>query len=115
METGMIISVTVLALLGLAFAVPNYLAIRYALLGGGAVAGTAPGAAVSAPAARTRKRRPVGTGAFMWKALSPFVFAVSVILGIALGDVAGIALVGAALLNLIWGMRGWRDYQPGKR
>lgn len=106
----MAITVSVLVLLAAALALPNYLAVRYALLGGVSPQGAAvrigrkasPGrtAAVAAPR--------LDRGIYLWKALSPLLFAVCLILGIAVGGVAGIALAAVAFLNLVWGMMGWR-------
>jgi len=115
-----IISITVLTVIGLALLVPNYLAVRFALLEG---ASAGPAAARSR-AVTTRVSGHRGSGslwarvtqrAYSWKALSPLVFAVSVIMGIALGGIIGIAVVVLALLNLLWGATGWGAYIPGKR
>lgn len=116
---GMVIAVSVLALLVAAFLVPNYLAIRHGMFGGvtaAAAGGGAPVAAIpAAKAVQVRKPMRGGEVIFAWKALSPFVFAFSVILGIALSGIPGLVLVGLALLNLVWGFFGWGNYIPGKQ
>jgi hypothetical protein len=114
----MVIAVLALAVLGAAFLVPNYMAIRYAMFGGGvgvAAAGGAAAAGAPVIAVKFRKRSRGGEGLFAWKALSPFVFAFSVILGIALSGIPGLVLVALATANLVWGMLGWSNYIPGKR
>lgn len=113
---GWVIAVISLATLGAMVLLPNYLAIRYALLGGSEAA-AAGGAAAATPAATTvrRRGRSLVERGYMWKALSPFLFAFSVILGIALGGVPGIVLVAVMFLNLVLGFMGWDAYIPGKR
>ena len=112
----MVIAIPTLVLIVLAFALPNYLAVRYAVFGGapGAPAAAAPG---EAPVARRKNQAwlKFTRRGHLWKALSPFVFAASVILGLGLGGVAGISLVALATLNLAWGLLGWDGYVPGRR
>lgn len=116
---GMVIAVSVLVVLAAAFLVPNYLAIRHGMFGGVTAAAAGGGAPVAVvPAAKAAKVRKLGRGGeviFAWKALSPFVFAFAVILGIALSGIPGLVLVGLALLNLVWGFFGWANYIPGKK
>lgn len=109
------ITIPVLVVLAVLFILPNYIAVRYALLGDILEArrfqprralSARRGAAADAPAAAppVAQRRPV----HLWKALSPLLFAVCLILGIAIGETAGLALAGVAFLNLLWGFTGWR-------
>ncbi|HWI64541.1 MAG TPA: hypothetical protein VNT75_22140 [Symbiobacteriaceae bacterium] len=116
----MVITIPTLALLVLAIALPNYLAVRYAVFGGSPVAPVTEGGSVSLAPARGRARRSelfakLTQRGYLWKALSPFVFAASVILSLGLGGVAGISLVVLAALNLVWGFLGWSGYVPGRR
>lgn len=113
---NMVIAVISLAVLGVAVLLPNVLAIRFALLGGsgtGAVAGGAAPALKAARTARTGGRGLLDRG-YMWKALSPLLFAVSVILAIALGGIAGVVVVSVSFLNLVLSFIGWGNYIPGK-
>lgn len=113
MEMGAIVGYTTLAILALALAVPNYLAIRYALFSGAAAA--AGGAEVATvPAAKVQKVSRLGEFGFMWKALSPILFAVGFILGLGIGGPVGTGLILLTLLNLILGLIGWGSYIPGK-
>ncbi|MFO7274881.1 MAG: hypothetical protein DIU55_008440 [Bacillota bacterium] len=50
---------------------------------------------------------------YLWKALSPLVFALTVMFGIAVGGKAGYVLMGLGLINLLLGLWGWDDYVPG--
>lgn len=116
----MVITISTLALLVLAIALPNYLAVRYAVFGGSPVAPVTAGesAAGLAPARGARRSElfaKLTQRGYLWKALSPFVFAASVILGLGLGGAAGIGLVTLAALNLVWGFLGWNGYVPGRR
>lgn len=115
---GWVIAVISLATLGAMVLLPNYLAIRYAMFGGSEVAAAGGAAAAAAVGARPARKAAgwkwVQRG-YMWKALSPFLFAFSVILGIAVGGVAGIVLVSVMFLNLVLGFMGWDAYIPGKR
>lgn len=99
----MIVSISVLGILGVAFLIPNYLAIRYALLDGGNRTAVA-GAVAMAPATAVKTTT---SAIYAWKALSPLLFATSVIIGLALGDVVGAAIVILAFANLLFGLRGW--------
>ncbi|HWI51990.1 MAG TPA: hypothetical protein VNT01_07600 [Symbiobacteriaceae bacterium] len=111
----MVIAIPTLVLIVLAFALPNYLAVRYAVFGG------APGAPAAAPGTTPAVRRKnqawlkFTRRGYLWKALSPFVFAACVILGLGLGGAVGISLVAVATLNLAWGLIGWDGYVPGRR
>lgn len=118
----MIHTVIWLTILGVALLVPNALAIRFALLGiddapaSGAInigAPVAKVAAVSRPKAK-RSSPNLARRGFLWKALSPLFFGFTVVLGLAVGGVAGYALMGAGLLNLLWGFWGWDGYIPGQ-
>lgn len=115
----MVIAVVGLALMVVAFAVPNYLAVRYAVFGG-APGGAAAGGAVAANSAVghtgvKKDRLAFARRGYLWKALSPLLFAASVILGLGLGGVIGLTLVGLALLNLVFGLIGWDGYVPGRK
>ena len=115
----MVITISTLALLVLAIALPNYLAVRYAVFGGSPVKPVTTGATIGLVPARGARRSELFAKltqrGYLWKALSPFVFAASVILGLGLGGLAGISLVVLAALNLVWGFLGWSDYVPGRR
>lgn len=112
-----------LTILGIALLVPNVLAIRLAVFGDGtasATLATGTGAAaakatvVTRPAVRRASPQFVRRG-YLWKALSPFLFGVTVILGLALDGAVGYAVMGAGLLNLVFGILGWDAYIPGKK
>jgi len=113
----MAIAVPVLVLLAAVFALPNYLAIRYALLGEGTAAArgfsvrrrsrTAQTAQAGQAAQAPAVPRPRGV-LHLWKALSPLVFAVAVIIAIAVGEMPGMVIAGVGLLNLLFGLTGWR-------
>lgn len=118
----MIHTIIWLTILGIVLLVPNVLAVRLALLGAGdapagvVVTAGAPGARAIAPARPKVKRSSpqlVRRG-YLWKALSPLFFGVTVILGLAVSGIAGYAIMGAGLLNLLWGTWGWDGYIPGK-
>lgn len=122
----MAIAIPALILIVVAFALPNYLAVRLGVFGGGALAAspeaaqTAPAAPVAAPtAARARRQRisPKFTrGGYLWKALSPMLFAVGLIFGIALGGVAGTVITVGTFLNMVLGFMGWDfNFVGGKR
>ncbi|HLN61601.1 MAG TPA: hypothetical protein VK464_08630 [Symbiobacteriaceae bacterium] len=112
MEMGAIVGYTTLAILALALAVPNYLAIRYAMFSGAAAAG---GAGVAAmPVAKAQKVSRLGEFGFMWKALSPILFAVGFIIGLGVGGPVGTGMILLTLLNLVLGFIGWGSYIPGK-
>lgn len=118
----MAITIPVLILLVAFFAVPNYLAIRYALFGGSGATATAaaggPTVAVAAAPVAAGRRLAGGNWAsrgFGWKALSPILFSLGVILSIAVGGVAGIAIISVATLNLIWGFLGWNGHYVNNR
>lgn len=101
-----------------AFAVPNYLAVRYAVFGGAPGAAVAGGAVAAGAGGRTagkKDRLAFARRGYLWKALSPLLFAASVILGLGSGGVIGYSLVGLALLNLVWGFIGWDSYVPGRK
>jgi len=109
--SGMIITVAVLVILAVLFLLPNYIAVRYALLGDvlaggqGVVRRRKEAAPAEQAAAAPVLRRTVLQ---LWKAFSPLVFAICLILAIAVGGMEGLALAGAAFLNLLWGFTGWR-------
>lgn len=106
----MIVSVVILAVVGIAFLVPNVMAVRYAVMGG------APGArAASGTVAAAGPRRSPFAFGYAWKTLSPLFFVVAVVLGLGQGGPIGLAIVGLAMLNLIFGFLGWKDYVPGKK
>lgn len=114
----MIYTVIWLTLLGAALLLPNVLAVRFAVLGVGdaPAAVTVPAAMVKA-AARPKVRRPSPQFArrgYLWKAVSPIILGVTVVLGLAVGGVAGYGLMGLGLLNLLWGVWGWDAYVAGK-
>ncbi|MDF2627405.1 MAG: hypothetical protein K0R39_1236 [Symbiobacteriaceae bacterium] len=114
----MVIAVVGIALLVVAFAVPNYLAVRYAVFGG-APGAVAAGGAVTAAAAGgvsgiKRDRLAFARRGYLWKALSPLLFAMSVILGLGLGGALGLSLVALATLNLVWGFIGWDGFVAGR-
>lgn len=108
----MVVAILTLALLAVAFAVPNYLAVRYAVFGG------APGAPATVGAVKGARRS--GSPAFarrgyLWKALSPLIFAVSIIVGLGLGGAVGAGIVALAALNLAFGLIGWDAFRPGRK
>lgn len=115
----MIHTVIWLTVLGIALLVPNVLAVRLALLGVGdapagmAVTTRAPGAKALAQA-RPRSAPQLARKGYLWKAFSPLLFGVTVILGLAVSGIAGYAIMGVGLLNLLWGAWGWDGYIPGK-
>jgi len=114
----MAIAVPVLALLALAFILPNYLAIRYALLGDGTAAAGGFSLRRKSRAAQTAQTAQIAQAApapprprgvlHLWKALSPLLFAIAVIIAIAVGEMPGMVIAGAGLLNLLFGLTGWR-------
>lgn len=57
---------------------------------------------------------PAHARAFGWKALSPIIFATGVLFAIALGGTVGIVLFLLVLVNLIFGLAGWKFYVPGR-
>lgn len=118
----MVYSIIWLSLLGIALLIPNVLAIRLALFGGGNGAVAIAGAG-AAPAARmAAEARPKGVRlspsfvrkGYLWKALSPLMFGLAVVLGLAIGDIPGYVIMGLGLVNLVWGFLGWDGYVPGK-
>jgi hypothetical protein len=114
----MVIAVVGLALMVVMFAVPNYLAVRYAVFGGapgGAEAGGAVTAGAGGRVAAKKDRLAFARRGYLWKALSPLLFAACVILGLGFGGVIGLSVVGLALLNLVWGFIGWDTYVPGRK
>ncbi len=113
MEMGAIVGYTTLAILALALAVPNYLAIRYAMFSGAAAAAGDAGVAAM-PVAKAHKVSRLGEFGFMWKALSPILFAVGFIIGLGVGGPVGTGIILLTLLNLIFGLVGWGSYIPGK-
>lgn len=116
MEMGAIIGYATLAIIGLALAVPNYFAVRYALLGGeigAAPAGAAIGEVPAAKVSKVAKVSKMGEFGFMWKALSPIVFAFAFILGLGIGGPIGTGIVLLTLLNMILGFFGWGGYVAG--
>ncbi|MFZ5815125.1 MAG: hypothetical protein ACOY93_07450 [Bacillota bacterium] len=110
-----------LTILGVALLIPNVLAIRFALLGVGDPVPAIP-ARTSAPARAAAQARPsvkrpsprFVRGGYLWKALSPILFGVSFILGLAIQGPVGYGIMAAGLLNMIWGFLGWDAYIPGK-
>lgn len=122
----MAIAIPALILVVVAFALPNVLAVRLGIFGGGALA-AAPevaqpvaSAPVAAPAAASAKRVRVSPkytrGGYLWKALSPMLFAVGLIFGIAVGGVVGTVIAGGTFLNMVWGFMGWDfNFVGGKR
>ena len=108
----MAIAIPTLALLVLALAIPNYVAVRYAVFGGSPVAPVNGGTVLKLEAHRKRRLADVVRRGYLWKALSPLVFALSMIVGIGLGGVVGLSLVGLAALNLVYGLLGWDGYRP---
>jgi hypothetical protein len=106
-----IVGYTVLAILGLALVLPNYMAIRYAMLSGGGAA--AAGDAAAVPAAKVQKASRLGEFGFMWKALSPMLFAAAFILGLGIGGTIGTGIILLALANTVLGFIGWKSYIPG--
>jgi len=115
----MIHTVIWLSVLGVALLLPNALAIRFALLG----IGDAPvqvSAPASAPVVAARPKVQRSTPqlfrfGYLWKALSPIILGVTVILGMGLGGTVGYALMGLGLLNVIFGFLGWDGYIPGQK
>ncbi len=118
----MVLTVIGLALLGVSLAIPNVLALRLAFADaaereasrararsaartGGRPAG--PRVRLRIPAPRLLRR------GYLWKALSPLVFALSVMFGIAVGGTAGYVLMALGLVNLLLGLWGWDEYVPG--
>ncbi|MFZ5824353.1 MAG: hypothetical protein ACOY94_08505 [Bacillota bacterium] len=112
----MIHTVIWLTVLGIALLVPNVLAVRLALAGADEAPAISSGAKVIAPARRRVKRASpqLARKGYLWKALSPLIFGVTVILGLAVSGTAGYAMMGAGLLNLLWGFWGWDGYTPGQ-
>ena len=118
----MVITVIGLTLLGAALLLPNVLALRLAFASAAereaarVQARTAARTAGGQAAAHVRVRIPAPRlvrRAYLWKALSPLVFAFSVMFGIAVGGTAGYVLMGLGLLNLLLGLWGWDEYVPG--
>jgi hypothetical protein len=120
----MVYTIIWLTILGIALLVPNVLAIRLAIFGDGTASATlatgtgavtaAKATVVTRPAVRRASPKFVRRG-YLWKALSPFLFGVTVILGLALDGAVGYAVMGAGLLNLVFGILGWDAYIPGKK
>ncbi len=131
-----VITALALAFLAVMLVLPNYIAIRYGVFGGNANFAVAAGPGAEAPvpgssgSAQPETRTPSQTSpkrasgsrlagltqrGYLWKALSPLVFSVAFIIGIAVGGVVGYTLLGLAFLNLVWGFTGWGAYRPGKR
>lgn len=117
----MIHTIIWLTILGIALLVPNVLAIRLAMFGGaGAVAVSGGPAVVKASGGSARKGLRLVTPKFarrgyLWKALSPLLFGVSFILGLALEGPVGYGIMAAGLLNMLFGLLGWEFYVPGKK
>lgn len=109
----MAVAIPALIILGLALLIPNYLAVRYGMLGG------APGAVAvgggSSVARRTFRLPGFVRRGYLWKALSPLLFAVSVIMGLAVGGLVGGLIVLLAFLNLLLGFLGWGSYTPNTK
>lgn len=120
----MIHTVIWLTVLGLMLFIPNAIAIHLALLGGRGPRPARPVAAAQpAPQAvqtpRVRRRAARGLLRFtrrgyLWKAFSPLLFGIAVVIGVAVGGVPGYVIMGIGLLNMIWGFLGWDGYVPGK-
>lgn len=121
-----LIAVIGVALLGVALIVPNVVAVRTAFAGAAEreaaraqarAQARAGGRKAGAPAAaRVRRRIPAPRfvrRAYLWKALSPLLFALSIMFGIAIGGTTGYVLMGLGLLNLLLGLWGWDEYVPG--
>jgi len=113
----MIQTVIWLTLLGVALLAPNALALRMAIAGADERA--AARAAVSAASVPARPRVAIKAPrllrrGYLWKALSPLLFAVSVVLGLAVGGSPGYAIMGLGFLNMLLGIWGWEEYVPGK-
>lgn len=107
----MAIAVPVLVLLAVSFILPNYLAVRYALLGDLFTQGVSVGrrARTQAAPAEAAAAAPASRGVLhLWKALSPLLFVVSVILAVAVGEMTGLVIAGVGFLNLLFGFTGWR-------
>ncbi|HYG56490.1 MAG TPA: hypothetical protein VD902_00185 [Symbiobacteriaceae bacterium] len=116
----MAIAIPTLVLIGLALLLPNYLAVRYAMLGGTPVSAAAGGTASASTGTvirfvRRSGGRSIVERGYLWKALSPLLFAASIILALGLGGWLGGAIVLLAFLNLLFGMLGWDAYIPGKK
>lgn len=114
----MIHTVIWLTVLGVMLLIPNVVAVRFALLGGG---GPRPVRTVATVQAAPVVRRKAARGSlrftrrgYLWKAFSPLLFGVSVVIGVAVGGVPGYVIMGIGLLNLVWGFLGWDAYVPGK-
>lgn len=108
-----------LSIVGIAFLIPNVLAVGLALgRFGGAAALPGPVHAVVpqvAPKAVVKRSSPkLLRKGYLWKALSPLLFGFSVVLGLAVGDLPGYGIMGLGLLNLAFGALGWDAYIPGK-
>lgn len=121
----MVHSIIWLTLLGVALVLPNLLAVRLALIPeGGFAARPASTGGVAADAAAPAKRATrVRTGrpspqfvrrGYLWKALSPLLFGLAFVLGLAIGGLPGYIVMGVAFLNLLLGFWGWDAYVPGK-
>jgi len=112
-ENRVAVTIPTLIILGLALLIPNYLAVRYGILGGAPGTGAAAVAVGGGRSAGRTFRMPgfVLRG-YLWKALSPLLFAVSVIMGLAVGGMVGGLIVLLAFLNLLLGFLGWGSYTP---
>lgn len=118
----MVFTVLGLALLGAVLLVPNVVSLRVAFADAAEreaarlQARTAARKAGAPAAARVRVRIPAPRflrRAYLWKALSPLLFAFSVMFGIAVGGTTGYVIMGLGLLNLLLGLWGWDAYVPG--
>jgi|GEM_PF-1863783 len=122
----MISGVIWLVILGAALLLPNVVALRTAIAGpderraarmaASQTAVSRSSGAGQAEAARPRRAIPVPRllrRGYLWKALSPLVFALSVMFGIAVGGTTGYVIMGLGLLNLLLGLWGWGEYVPG--
>ncbi|MBP2018269.1 hypothetical protein J2Z79_001670 [Symbiobacterium terraclitae] len=116
----MISAVIGIVILGAALLLPNVVALRTAIAGPDERQAARMAAAKAAPA-RPRRTFPAPKllrRGYLWKALSPLVFALTVMFGIAIGGTTGYVLMGLGLLNVLLGLWGWGDYvrgQAGKR
>lgn len=128
----MILTVIGLTLLGVLLLLPNAVALRTAIAGAeerkaarlalrsAAVRAGGSGAAASAgEGATARPHRAIRLPrlfyrGYLWKALSPLVFALTVMFGIAVGGSTGYLLMGFGLVNLLFGLVGWQEYVPGQ-
>lgn len=120
----MISSVIWLVLLGSMLLVPNVVALRTAIAGAderqaarmaAKAGGASRGSGAQAVSARPRRTIPVPRllrRGYLWKALSPLLFALSVMFGIAVGGTTGYVIMALGLLNLLLGVWGWGEYVP---